>query len=129
MNPKSWTQQKREVYIDIIETFFTNSHLNIAYLPYKMIEAQNEVAWATYDKNIVCLCGDPTSFKNYMLAHEILHTLGLRHSFYEQEEESNIYKKIMYEQGKTENLMDYKGDKYSTFKWQWEQIYEKYKDK
>lgn len=95
VNPKSWTQQKREVY----------------------------------NKNIVCLCGDPTSFKNYMLAHEILHTLGLRHSFFEQEEESNIYKKIMYEQGKTENLMDYKGDKYSTFKWQWEQIYESYKNK
>lgn len=137
--PSSDTKQTTEEYdyikvkhqhiIDIIETFFDNSYLNIAYLPYKMIEKQGEVAWATYDKNIVCLCGDPTSFKNYMLAHEILHTLGLRHSFFEQEVESNIYKKIMYEQGKTENLMDYKGDKYSTFKWQWEQIYENYKNK
>ncbi len=48
--------------------------------------------------------------------HEIMHALGLRHTF-----ESTIHK---FKKLKTKNYMDYKGQKTFTWKWQWKKLHE-----
>jgi Metallo-peptidase family M12B Reprolysin-like len=49
------------------------------------------------------------------VAHEIMHALGLEHTFVE----TGIIKTHTFEAGKTKNYMDYNNTKVTTFFWQW----------
>jgi hypothetical protein len=51
-----------------------------------------------------------------IIAHEIMHALGLPHSFPEKD---NASKKHMFKRGTTDNYMDYDNKRKHTWKWQW----------
>jgi hypothetical protein len=56
---------------------------------------------------------EPAEIIPEAVAHEIMHALGLDHTFVEQN--SHIFKAKS-----TENYMDYSSSKIYTWKWQWE---------
>lgn len=51
------------------------------------------------------------------IPHEIMHALGLEHTFPENKLPN---KKILFDEGSTKNYMDYNNSKETTFKWQWD---------
>lgn len=55
------------------------------------------------------------------IAHEVLHALGLPHSFPETD---NTNKKHTFKKGRTTNYMDYNNPKKQLWKWQWELLHQ-----
>ena len=53
------------------------------------------------------------------IIHEVMHALGLSHSFTEEGNDSSN-KKHTFKQGRTTNYMDYNNPKKYIWKWQWE---------
>ena len=51
------------------------------------------------------------------IPHELMHALGLEHTF---EEKEHPNKEHIFRKGSTENYMDYDNTKETTFKWQWD---------
>ncbi len=54
--------------------------------------------------------------------HEIMHALGLKHTFTEGEE-GDLGKKHVFKLKSSTNYMDYKKRKEFTWKWQWEKLH------
>ena len=52
------------------------------------------------------------------IPHELMHALGLPHTFYEDQFVNN--QKHLFSKYKTNNYMDYSRNKKTTFKWQWD---------
>ncbi|TRX30660.1 metallopeptidase [Flavobacterium sp. ZT3R18] len=50
------------------------------------------------------------------IPHEIMHALGLQHTFKKGE-------KHIFEVGKTDNYLDYNNNKINTFTWQWQLLH------
>ncbi|WP_314199850.1 peptidase [Capnocytophaga sputigena] len=53
------------------------------------------------------------------IPHELMHALGLAHTF-DEEGRYHRNRKHIFEKAKTDNYMDYDNTKKSTFKWQWD---------
>ena len=51
------------------------------------------------------------------IPHELMHALGLEHTF---EEKEHPNKEHIFREGSTKNYMDYNNKKKTTFKWQWD---------
>ena len=51
------------------------------------------------------------------IPHELMHALGLEHTF---EEKEHPNKEHIFREGSTQNYMDYNNKKKTTFKWQWD---------
>ena len=51
------------------------------------------------------------------IPHEVMHALGLEHTF---EEKEHPNKEHIFREGSTKNYMDYNNKKKTTFKWQWD---------
>ena len=51
------------------------------------------------------------------IPHELMHALGLEHTF---EEKEHPNKEHIFREGSTKNYMDYDNTKETTFKWQWD---------
>ena len=51
------------------------------------------------------------------IPHELMHALGLEHTF---EEKEHPNKEHIFREGSTKNYMDYNNTKETTFKWQWD---------
>ena len=51
------------------------------------------------------------------IPHELMHALGLEHTFEEKEHPNKEY---IFREGSTQNYMDYNNTKKTTFKWQWD---------
>lgn len=86
--------------------------------------------------NCMFLCGDignVSDVRNRIhitVTHELLHTLGLPHTFRDEEAYDSKYRYFFYKQYCTDNLMDYASNedeklvlkKTSIYKWQWDII-------
>ncbi|WP_417784745.1 hypothetical protein [Tenacibaculum sp.] len=58
------------------------------------------------------------------IIHEVMHALGLRHIFKEDEVDKDERAKHLFKDYKTDNYMDYKNNKRHTYKWQWEKLHQ-----
>jgi len=67
-------------------------------------------------KNFICF---PAGYNKVTPVHELLHSLGLPHTF----DGSTSRSKYVYKDGHTDNIMDYSHhlriDRASLFEWQW----------
>ena len=61
--------------------------------------------------------GNKEVFPNVEIPHELMHALGLEHTF---EEKEHPNKEHIFRKESTENYMDYDNTKKTTFKWQWD---------
>ena len=61
--------------------------------------------------------GNKEVFPNVEIPHELMHALGLEHTF---EEKEHPNKEHIFREGSTKNYMDYNNKKKTTFKWQWD---------
>jgi|GEM_PF-460277 hypothetical protein len=61
--------------------------------------------------------GNKEVFPNVEIPHELMHALGLEHTF---EEKEHPNKEHIFREGSTQNYMDYNNTKKTTFKWQWD---------
>ena len=61
--------------------------------------------------------GNKEVFPDVEIPHELMHALGLEHTF---EEKEHPNKEHIFREGSTENYMDYNNKKKTTFKWQWD---------
>ena len=62
--------------------------------------------------------GNKEKFPNVEIPHEVMHAMGLPHTFIDSD--TNKPKKHTFNQRATKNYMDYDNEKQSTFFWQWE---------
>jgi hypothetical protein len=58
------------------------------------------------------------------IIHEVMHALGLRHTFNEGKVDKTKRAKHQFKDHKTENYMDYENNKRHTYKWQWEKLHQ-----
>jgi hypothetical protein len=63
---------------------------------------------------------------DFTTVHELLHAMGLRHSFSAVESHTNA--KFTYRAEKTENIMDYSSKRYSIWYWQWKLLWDRCND-
>jgi hypothetical protein len=120
-------------FFDCVDILFKKNHFLQTTIFIPVIEWQrsnNANTYATSIRKSILLLH--SNVHKHIIAHEIAHTLGLKHSFYKEEEkEKNNLKKYCFEENKTDNIMDYTKDDFSPteknsfWKWQWEQIIEK----
>ncbi|KGN74495.1 hypothetical protein HQ47_04365 [Porphyromonas macacae] len=54
------------------------------------------------------------------IPHEVMHALGVGHTFLNQRKERQSSQKHLFNKTKTDNYMDYNNSKNTTWKWQWE---------
>ncbi|WP_373811120.1 hypothetical protein [Porphyromonas macacae] len=54
------------------------------------------------------------------IPHEVMHALGVGHTFLNQGKERQSSQKHLFNKTKTDNYMDYDNSKITTWKWQWE---------
>ena len=66
--------------------------------------------------------GNDKKFPKQEIPHEIMHSIGLEHTFKEKND-TPTSKKHTYTEKSTPNYMDYEGDQNRTFYWQWEKMY------
>ncbi|MGQ3678893.1 type VI secretion system tube protein TssD [Tenacibaculum discolor] len=58
------------------------------------------------------------------IIHEVMHALGLRHTFKEDGTDKDKRAKHLFKDYKTDNYMDYKNNKRHTYKWQWKKLHQ-----
>jgi hypothetical protein len=66
--------------------------------------------------------GNRDKFPEKEIPHEIMHGIGLQHTFKEKND-TPASKKHTYQKKGTPNVMDYEGDQNRTYYWQWQEIY------
>ncbi len=66
--------------------------------------------------------GNNDKFPKQEIPHEIMHAIGLHHTF-KEDTDNPTSKKHTYTDKSTPNYMDYEGNQNRTFYWQWKEIY------
>ena len=65
------------------------------------------------------------NYENASIVHELLHNMGVPHTFASIVDKDGIVPVITYEKGQTDNFMDYTNlDRVSLYYWQWKTINE-----
>ena len=83
---------------------------------------KEEMATRTKVTNNEAICmmflANKEIYTDVEIPHELMHALGLPHTFYEDQFVNN--QKHLFSKYKTNNYMDYSRNKKTTFKWQWD---------
>ena len=83
---------------------------------------KEEMATRTKVTNNEAICmmflANKEIYTDVEIPHELMHALGLPHTFYEDQFVNN--QKHLFSKYKTNNYMDYSKEKKTTFKWQWD---------
>ncbi len=66
--------------------------------------------------------GNKQTSPSIEIPHELMHALGLQHTFNKEGEAAGEFKHLLYK-GTTDNYMDYTDNSKKTYKWQWDKLF------
>ncbi|RLK02502.1 type VI secretion system tube protein TssD [Tenacibaculum discolor] len=130
-------RSRKHVVLHYINETHSNRDINkitVYFINQKCVNEKDIKSDGTYDtsggisptnEGIAYLVLDPDGkIATENIIHEVMHALGLRHTFNEGKVDKTKRAKHQFKDNKTDNYMDYKNDKRHTYKWQWKKLHQ-----